>query len=220
MKNFPKYKSRKTVGALKIKAIDKNPKNTNSILIPANKEFNPIHVNNHFMLTNKPKVGDYYVYVTDDGHQYTRSSKKFIKEYGAIKKKSKMDKRENKIELVIIKEQEQNEFSLFFTGKCKEDFHKWFLLSDYKEKFSMGVKIPVSHSILETFYNLPFSMQYGVYVDFFDSVEVGIAIIPSNVKKDYELIINDSHIGYYNPRNEARSEAIGMSNHIYNNNLF
>lgn len=84
MKDFPEYKSRKIVGALKIKAIEKNPKNSNSILIPANKEFNPIHVNIHFMLKNKPKVGDYYV--TDNGHTYTRSAKEFIKEFGAVKK--------------------------------------------------------------------------------------------------------------------------------------
>ena len=85
MKAFPEYKSRKTVGALKIKAIEKNPKSSNSILTPSNKNFGQIHVNDDFMLTNKPKVGDYYV--TDDGHQDTRSAKEFVKEYAAIKKK-------------------------------------------------------------------------------------------------------------------------------------
>ncbi len=87
MKDFPKYKSRKTVGALKIKAINKNPKSSNSILTPANKEFNPIHVNLHFMLANKPKVGDYYV--IGDGHPHTRSAKEFPKEYEVVRKKKK-----------------------------------------------------------------------------------------------------------------------------------
>jgi len=45
------------------------------------------------------------------------------------------------------------------TGQCKEDFEKWFLKQwDIKK--------------LEYFYFLTSSMQYGVFVDFFDGFYV------------------------------------------------
>ena len=59
-------------------------------------------------------------------------------------------------------------------------------------------------------------MQYGVYVDFFDSVGIAIAGLP------YSLIINDGSIQKYKKvfggfaRQEARTEAIKKANEIYN----
>jgi hypothetical protein len=55
------------------------------------------------------------------------------------------------------------------TGKCKEDFEKWFLTTPDSVKYNP----------LHFFYeDLSEAMKYGVYVDFFDSVEIYIDIIP------------------------------------------
>ena len=46
------------------------------------------------------------------------------------------------------------------TGKCKEDFEKWYDISDIEGT-------PESVEWFDFYHS---SMQYGVYVDFFDSV--------------------------------------------------
>ena len=48
------------------------------------------------------------------------------------------------------------------TGKCKEDFEKWLYKNLYKDSDY------TFEYILDLFYSYIQSMQYGVYVDFFD----------------------------------------------------
>ena len=96
------------------------------------------------------------------------------------------------------------------TGKCKEDFEKWFITSQLK-----GTKI-------DNFYMQYFSMQYGVYVDFFDSV--GIELYGGRweveTHKGFSVLIFEE--GHYDlvreeTRHEARKKAIEKANEIYNN---
>ena len=108
------------------------------------------------------------------------------------------------------------------TGKCKEDFEKWF---DDSENVEFGFLPIQDHEIIvgaENFYSLPDSMQYGVLVDFFDSVGITIQIEyyhhlssfgASTLEKDgrYELYEIRSK-----PRQEARTKAIEKANEIYN----
>jgi len=57
------------------------------------------------------------------------------------------------------------------TGKCKEDFEKWGTDN------STGIYLNDNNILIcKEFYDLPESMQYGVYVDFFDSVYINIEI--------------------------------------------
>jgi hypothetical protein len=96
------------------------------------------------------------------------------------------------------------------TGKCKEDFEKWY--NSKEELYKYG------------FHLLPPSMQYGVYVDFFDSVDIELWIKPTAYtyydfyisKKSEDLTILEG-CGY-ETRTEARTEAIRQANKFYNQN--
>jgi hypothetical protein len=91
------------------------------------------------------------------------------------------------------------------TGKCKEDFEKWLKLK------------PKRYGYDPVFNWLQTEMQYGVYVDFFDSV--GTRIILSTHWEDKEYFQVDIHNFseyYINTRPEARTLAIEKANQIYN----
>jgi hypothetical protein len=97
------------------------------------------------------------------------------------------------------------------TGKCKEDFEKWYI-KDLVEK----------ELALEEFYNSSDSMQYGVLVDFFDSVGVNIEVwieyqVGGVLIDFYAVLVNDENIsGGFETRQEARTKAIEKANEIYN----
>ena len=99
------------------------------------------------------------------------------------------------------------------TGKCKIKFR------NYLEKQTIENKL-VSYGY-DIFYQLPQSMQYGVYVDFFDSVSLNIYVKPLSNKKwsvyidDYGVHIVDYYL-VKDTRQEAREEAIEKANEIYN----
>jgi cephalosporin hydroxylase len=68
------------------------------------------------------------------------------------------------------------------TGKAKEDFDKWYhKLNETYFLDVMGVD----------FYQLPFSMQYGMYVDWLDSVDIEIRI-------EKGLVHSGSEVYYWN----------------------
>ena len=75
------------------------------------------------------------------------------------------------------------------------------------------------------FYKLPYSMQYGLYLDFFDSVCVNVSVY-----KDYEgfhwcIGDRDNHDGdtkkgwgcFCEDRFEAQKQAIEKANELFNN---
>jgi len=96
------------------------------------------------------------------------------------------------------------------TGKCKEDFEKW------RKKQNYNVDAPY-------FYELKYSMQYGVYVDFFDSVGIEIEITKWDedtwqcLVSNKKTLIADELYDMYS-RLEARTAAITKANEIYNGN--
>lgn len=115
------------------------------------------------------------------------------------------------------------------TGKCKEDFEKW-----YWEEVKIQRKDYIKYgkaSILKKFYRSMPSMQYGVLVDFFDSVDLFIGI---EIKKSFKgelkgfsvSVIKDKlsmRVILYNDKNEpfklrkeARLEIIKKANELYN----
>jgi len=96
------------------------------------------------------------------------------------------------------------------TGKCKKDFEKWY------NNLDISTELPISVFQM----GLPLSMQYGVYVDFFDSVK--IRIHTDDLYKQrvylYFFTVNDfMSKNDYNTRQEARIKAIEKANEIYNN---
>ncbi len=101
------------------------------------------------------------------------------------------------------------------TEKCKEDFKK-FLISVFPE---MGIKnTNWSKLVYKWFIIQNLSMQYGVYVDFFDSFDIEIEMQIDNfldTGKWYRCNINGFDY-YEKTRPEARIKAIEKANEIYN----
>lgn len=90
---------------------------------------------------------------------------------------------------------------MILTGKAKEDFREYFESNnDY-----LGVG---------DFYNLPLSMQWGVYVDFFDSVN----IITPVISQGWECFYTTwrGNMQQFKTRAEARKAAIEKACEIYN----
>lgn len=102
------------------------------------------------------------------------------------------------------------------TGQAQKDFQKW-----YVTKIRLGLK-GYEDLLLDEFYNLPDSMQYGVYVDWFDSVRIYIDCPHNEVcRKHYYTIslkpmANDITCYPNLTRKEARKAAIEKANEIYN----
>ena len=99
------------------------------------------------------------------------------------------------------------------TGKCKKDFEKWY---NEVQKYNIG-----------WFYRLQPEYQYGVYVDYFDSVGFIMEIQPicevkmSGLKTmGYRFYVNGEVKGnvILNTRPEARTAAIEKANEIYKPN--
>ena len=105
------------------------------------------------------------------------------------------------------------------TGKCKEDFEKWY--EDLPHKFSSDIKGILSTA--KTFDLLIPSMQYGVYVDFFDNLRVMIEISYLDIADfgfTIDLIDDVRFDGIctwdFKNRQEARTKAIEKANELYN----
>ena len=104
------------------------------------------------------------------------------------------------------------------TGRCKEEFDKWYL-DRYKDTGDFPR--------FENFIEYDFSMQYGVYVDFFDSVGIDINIFQTPMNC-FRLYIKVNGNVAYNPmreqneeqtlkrRTEARTKAIEKANELFN----
>lgn len=114
------------------------------------------------------------------------------------------------------------------TGKCKEDFEKWYI-ENYPLKGLDNEYIRQSH--IDWFNsNILFqSMKYGVYVDFFDSVGVKVDVFTESKYPDlyFDFRITEvkkssfwgtATIGEFKTRQEARTKAIEKANEIYNIN--
>ncbi len=116
-------------------------------------------------------------------------------------------------------------------GQAKKDFEKWFnsyidkQLAHNRDEWSEGGEL------LSNFYELPFSMQYGVIIDWFDSVGINISIEPywcvcklidnaeQELSFDMMVFSNSDNGGEYSnhtTRTQARQKAIEQANTIYN----
>jgi len=101
------------------------------------------------------------------------------------------------------------------TGQAKEEFEKWLfgsLTFDYCEDYN------------EWFRLTDLSMQYGVLVDWFDSVGIYIDVHKVFNLKEYRwwieddsLMLEDFQSEAFNSRPQARAKAIEKANEIFNN---
>ena len=113
------------------------------------------------------------------------------------------------------------------TEKCKEEFSVWLVCGEGIINFEKYYNDrDGSDDPYTWFMELPQSMQYGVYVDFFDSVGVDLRVdkIFFDEHEWFCCIINRVFINtdnglpinHFNTRQEARTEAITKANEIHN----
>lgn len=114
------------------------------------------------------------------------------------------------------------------TGKCKDAFNDYLQQID-KEIFSLsfvgGNYIGSGITVSNVFMEIPFSMQYGVYVDFFDENGLYINIRSESVTEapywtftiDFNGLGHEGDNSEYLEHQEARIEAIKKANEIFNN---
>lgn len=101
------------------------------------------------------------------------------------------------------------------TGKCKEDFEKWYY-NRYADECIIG-KAPYL-KLMEIF---PLSMQYGIMVDFFDNVGINVTITQKDMQSWFSWRIvcfpdyNEEGSGL-NRRYQARELSIKKANELYN----
>lgn len=105
------------------------------------------------------------------------------------------------------------------TDKTKEQFEAWY---DKTYKNRSGL---YSITIVSVFNNLPDSMKFGVYVDYFDSVGIEIHIRAgyedgnSDIVSEWLYGMEGVIFGYSKTRPEARIAAIEKANEIQNEKL-
>lgn len=106
------------------------------------------------------------------------------------------------------------------TGKCKEDFEKWLLRGDYHDLIIDALNLTVANSITKSFHELPDSMKYGVYVDWFDSVGINVLMFTQDSENFYTNLLKKGRylirVGGFKTRPEARTAAINKANSLYN----
>ena len=106
------------------------------------------------------------------------------------------------------------------TGKCKVDFEKWLVCGEGWVNFKKYYNACAGNNdpflwVIEN----PLSMQYGVYVDFFDSVEVFININTYDYGGRYFQYSVDDLMPdtVFYKRSEAITQSIQKANELYNN---
>jgi hypothetical protein len=112
------------------------------------------------------------------------------------------------------------------TGKCKQDFQNWYFNQEIFDDYYITY-VPKKGMLDEfkciDFKELPNSMQYGVYVDFFDSVGIYIQIETRIFDKEHPCYIYSktvyNRVGLFKSRQQARTAAIEKANEIHNSNL-
>jgi len=115
---------------------------------------------------------------------------------------------------------------MVLTGKCKQDFEKWYRTTHYEDDSIVG---------LPKLMCFPTSMIYGVMVDFFDSIGIYLNISNEAYKDgvntlwqvfEYDTSNEDNwsnnSTGLYGDNgeydlDESREQAIAKANQIYNN---
>ena len=98
-------------------------------------------------------------------------------------------------------------------GKANEDFDKWYI-PWIREQRPDYIKF-TDAQILRKFYRKVFSEQYGVLVDWFDSVGIYINIV-GNTFQNYKLYVDTDSINNFETRPQARQKAIERASEIYN----
>ena len=124
------------------------------------------------------------------------------------------------------------------TGENKKEFEKWLILSEIAGKMVFGFNVQSSdfdNAVKSMWDKLPFEMQIGVYLAYYDSLGIYITMIPNwkkgirtfRVGYHYEFggVIDSEFLrpekdspffNEYSTRNEAYKEAFKKADEIVN----
>jgi len=108
------------------------------------------------------------------------------------------------------------------TGKSLKDFKKW--LDNEFDVDEQPIRFYQDHADVETYASehfeiLPFSMQYGVLVDWFDSVGIYIEVLIIDIEDEVQFFYDVNNFccsENFETRPPARQKAIEKANEIYN----
>ena len=106
------------------------------------------------------------------------------------------------------------------TDKTLKAFER-YLIDNYKEEMERisPFKSIYDSEVIGIFEKLPDSMQYGVIVDFFDSVGIVLNINQNGIKGNWYYTINGKvglRVSTPETRPEARKAAVEKANHLFN----
>lgn len=101
------------------------------------------------------------------------------------------------------------------TGKNKERFEQYLECIDFS-----GVKME-EYYLTNWFRDLPLSMQFGVYQDYADSLDIEVLIVKSRASSHYRasIIGTGKYTKWFKTRDEARKAAIKAFDEIVNREL-
>jgi len=100
------------------------------------------------------------------------------------------------------------------TGKCKEAFEKWYIESENAPEWPRAVV---------TFYQCGFSMQWGAYLEFFDTTNIriidsfrlGFFVSQLQIRED-GINWSQGPVYQFDIRREAQTKAIEKANYVAN----
>ncbi len=100
------------------------------------------------------------------------------------------------------------------TGENEKEFEKWYV-NDYKQNY----KENQYHILLEAFKDLAFEMQIGVYLAYYDSLEIYVDVISYNNQYYWMPIVKYILDSEHKTRNEAYKEAFKKADELRNKQL-
>ncbi len=107
-------------------------------------------------------------------------------------------------------------------GKCLIEFWKWYLLPEQRLEYKTNSLIGSNPAIKIRFLAMSFSERFGVFQDYFDSLEddTEIRYLPK-ISRGYKCYFIDFKgiLKRYNTRKEARTEAIEKAVELRNEQL-
>ena len=99
----------------------------------------------------------------------------------------------------------------------KSDFDKWVLENEVTDALITGFEFGIPKHILDNFYNLTQSMQWGVYLNFFDSVNIDVPQvkkIDNSFDHKFAFFIGYDLFGF-DSRDEGNTKAIKQAINRY-----
>ena len=117
------------------------------------------------------------------------------------------------------------------TDNTKEKFEEWIQKQDYYFELRSNMSLSVYESVTEMIENFPMPLQWGVYLEFFDSVGI-VIFIDDNLNSmrhsltweekkeqcDFGYQVDYENYGSFKhkTRKEAQTEAIKKANDLFN----